>query len=71
MSTEYEVRSRLEWHVGNTYGSHTAAAKAWGVSDSFVSNVLRGRKPPTNAMLAEIGMQKRTVTVYEPLTPNA
>ncbi|MFC0410993.1 hypothetical protein [Roseomonas elaeocarpi] len=45
-------------------GSQRAYADSLGVSSSFVSQVLNGKKPPTDAMLTSIGV-KRVVNFVE------
>lgn len=51
-----EIRLALCDYVVSHYGSLGAAAKAWGVSSPFASNVLAGRKSPTPAILADAGL---------------
>jgi hypothetical protein len=42
----------------NFDGSAARAARHWGVTPSFVSQVLRGVKLPNATMLAECGLKK-------------
>jgi DNA-binding transcriptional regulator YdaS (Cro superfamily) len=45
-------------------GSQRAFAQQVGVSDAFVSGVLNGARPPTDAILRQVGI-KRVVNFYE------
>ena len=52
---------------GLEFASNREAAEHFGVSDAFMSAIFRGKKEPTQKMLAEVGYKKvvtRTVT-YE------
>jgi len=42
-------------------GSQAAFAARAGVSQAYVSNVLNGRKPPSEALLSAIGWRRRVV----------
>ncbi len=44
------------------YGSIRSAAKAWGCSPSYLSEVLNGKAPPGDAVLGPLGYE-RFVTV--------
>ena len=46
-------------------GSQAAFAERSGLSQAFVSNVLNGRKPPSDALLAAVGWRRRTG--FEPI----
>jgi hypothetical protein len=56
--SETDVLNRLRSRIG--YGfNQSALAAEFGVSPSFMSLVLKGKKPPTKAMLKSIGVLKR------------
>ena len=42
-------------------GSQAEFADRAGLSQAYVSNVLNGRKPPSDALLAAIGWRRRVV----------
>lgn len=44
-------------------GSQKAFAEYAGVSDAFLSDVLNGRREPTDRLLGAIAMERRTVFV--------
>jgi predicted XRE-type DNA-binding protein len=48
----------LRMHIAKKHRRQAAAARAWGVSESFVSQVLSGKKLPTDAMLADAGYKQ-------------
>lgn len=52
------VRTLLREHIARRYGTMASAARAWGVTASFVSLVLRGGRPPTAVMLADLGLER-------------
>jgi hypothetical protein len=56
MSQEIDLLPELRAYVARTYGKQCHAARAWRVSDAFVSSVLTGRKPPTARILEEAGL---------------
>lgn len=60
-----QVLVGLEAHIRERYVTQTAAADAWDVSPSFVTAVLKNRRPPTDQMLSEIGYKK--VDAYVPI----
>lgn len=57
MSEVIDIAAELKAYVKEKYGRQTHAARAWGVSDAFVSAVLTGRKNPTREMLEEAGFE--------------
>lgn len=63
MSREIDLLPELRAYVARTYKRQCVAAKAWGVSDAFVSAVLTGRKQPTAAILDEVGLVR--VVTYQ------
>lgn len=38
------------------YGTQAQAARAWGADDSFVSKIVRGRRPAPEWVLERLGM---------------
>lgn len=56
MIDEANLLPELRAHVARKYHKQCHAAKAWGLSDAFVSAVLTGRKPPTQAILDDAGL---------------
>jgi len=54
----------LRAHVARKYGKQIRAAEAWGVSPVFVSRVLSGQKQPTEAILADAGIQRNITYTY-------
>lgn len=60
-----QVLIGLEDHIRRRYVTQTAAADAWNVSPSFVTAVLKNRRPPTDQMLSEIGYKR--VDAYMPI----
>lgn len=53
-----EMRVDLFVHIKNNFGTQAQYAADHGVSTSFVSCVLRGKKAPPSWMLDEIGYKK-------------
>jgi hypothetical protein len=45
-------------------GSMRSAAKEWGVSVSYVCDVLQGRRAPGPAILGPLGYERLVVTTY-------
>jgi hypothetical protein len=46
-------------------GSENAWAKAHGMSQTYVFNVLRGRREPAERILLALGLRRRVI--YEPI----
>jgi hypothetical protein len=60
-----DVVVELRACIARKYVTQSAAARAWGVSDAFVSAVLKGHKKPTQQMLDEAGLKRvDSETVY-------
>lgn len=59
--TPDEVRDRLRAHIAHCYSSQSEAARQWNVSPVFVCRVLKGDKPPTEIMLAELGLERAVI----------
>jgi len=60
-----EITRRLR-DVIRSYGTQEEAAKHLGVSASYLSQVMRGDKPPSGALLAVAGTQKISLFVELP-----
>lgn len=57
-----DLLPELRAHVARKYVKQKHAARAWGVSGVFVSNVLAGKKAPTAEILADAGIER--VVIY-------
>ena len=40
------------------HGSQTAAAKQWGISQAYLSDVLRGNRKPGQSILEQLGFER-------------
>lgn len=65
MITEKAVRAWLTDHIAKKYVTKKAAAVHWGVSQSFVSQVVGGTKRPPLYMLAELNLREVRAYVRE------
>jgi hypothetical protein len=65
--TREEFAQYFSAYVQRTFGRLKAAARHYGVSGSMISMVASGLKPPTEAMLKEIGVTRKVVKteIYE------
>lgn len=54
---EIDILAELRAHIARKHKTQTAAAAAWGYSHVFVSEVVRGKKPPTDVMLSDAGFK--------------
>lgn len=52
-----EIITLLDGKV-HEYGSVASAAKAWGVTPQMVHMVIKGVRPPSPGMLADLGLEK-------------
>lgn len=52
-----EFCEALRVHIAKKHRRQAAAARAWGVSESYVSQVLSGNRAPTDVMLKESGFE--------------
>lgn len=50
-------------------GSQRAVARALGVSDPFISDLLRGRRRFSDRMLAQLGLQRAVVRTRKAAQP--
>lgn len=55
--TKDEFCEALRVHIAIKHKRQAVAAKEWGVSEAYVSQVLRGKKSPTEAMLSDSGFK--------------
>ena len=62
--TVEQVREQLALIVHKA-GSARALARNWGLSNVYLSNVLRGDQPPGPRILAHMGLRKSTTVFYE------
>lgn len=53
-----EVLALLSRHIVDNFHTNNRAAIAWSVSPSFVTSVLKGRRPPPPWMLLELGYKQ-------------
>ena len=56
------VRRRLRDYV-KTCGSGGAAARAMRISPQYLSNILRGRRDPSDRVCRGVGLRRRVVYV--------
>lgn len=56
--TKDEFCIELRAHIARKYITRRAAARAWKVSEAFVSHVVLGSKPATEVMLEDIGYER-------------
>lgn len=63
--TKEQLLSRLRRDVV-AHGSQQDAAKELGVSEQYLSDVLRRRREPGAAILSAMGFQR--VTTYQPIS---
>ncbi len=52
-----DITMELRLHIARHFKTQSAAAEHWGVSRSSMTNICRGRIPPSVAMLADIGFE--------------
>ena len=57
-----EFRALLIAYIARHFNQKRNAAQHWGIRENYLSMVLGGTKPPTSAMLAELGYQR--VRIY-------
>jgi len=62
-----EVIERLRRHIQRTYGDvgQRTAAGLLGVHDSYLSEVLTGRRVPSPYLLSLIGIRRRKAYIFE------
>lgn len=64
MITHEEVRRRLREHVTTKYGTTLFASEQLGCSQGHLSEMIGGKRPIADWLLAELGLQKRRVWIY-------
>jgi predicted XRE-type DNA-binding protein len=52
------IQAELRAHIARKYVKQVKAAEAWGVSQAYVSSVLKGRKNPNDTMLEDAGFER-------------
>jgi hypothetical protein len=52
---EIDIRAEVRAHIAKKYKTQSAAAKAWGYSDAYVSAVLLGKKMMPDVMANDAG----------------
>lgn len=62
--TPMKMREKLVRLIEKKYGSQVAAARAWDCTQSYVSAVVVGRRPPNCKMLEELGLHRITTVLY-------
>jgi len=60
------IRFHFAAHVGEKYGTQSAAAQAYGCSAAMVSAVIHGGKKPSKVMLDDMGLRKQLIYSYLP-----
>lgn len=65
--TVEDVRRRLRYLIADMGGKQTSLAAELGCSDAYLSQVLSGKKPPSNAMLDAVGLERVTRVTYRRL----
>lgn len=64
--TADQYRAWLRKQIKNSFdGSQSAAAEAWGISESFMSEILRGNREPSKKLLVGTGHIRRMT--YAPI----
>lgn len=46
------------WQVVRTHGTQRQAARAFGISDAYLGDVLHGKREPGGKLLAALGYQR-------------
>lgn len=58
-----DITSHIRDHIENVFHTQKSAAKAYGVSASYLNDVLEGRRRPGKKILDALGF--KAVTYYE------
>ncbi|WP_337843554.1 helix-turn-helix transcriptional regulator [Rheinheimera sp.] len=66
--TKAQVCEKLFWHFRGKFKTQKDAGDHYGVSASFISAVVNGKKSPTQKMLSDLGLVK--VVQYFPAPPD-
>lgn len=56
--TSAEVKEKVFWYFRRNFKNQSEAATKYQCSIAFISAVATGRKPPTERMMADIGIRK-------------
>ena len=56
MTTEQMI-SALKRHIDREFGTQKSAADYWGISESYLSEVLSGKKRPNAQILDDVGIE--------------
>lgn len=62
--TEDEFLAELRGHIAKKYKYQINAAKAWGLSRSYVGGVVTGEKPPNKTILDDMGYTREKTAHY-------
>jgi hypothetical protein len=57
--TQEFVCTKFAVYVNKNFKTQTAAAKHYGVKDSYLTRIIKFEKPPKSDMLADIGFEVR------------
>jgi len=57
------IGDKVRAHIIQKYGTQQAAAKAWGVSTSMVSQVVHGVVQPPAWILEDMGLERKVTYV--------
>lgn len=69
MFTEKEIAGLLRKLV-KRMGSQTAVAKHYGITNSYLSDILNGRRKPARIILEQLGFERVSVDFYERVKPH-
>lgn len=56
--SDAELKEKLFWYFRRNFKSLNEAGREFQCSQSFISMVTHGKKPPTEKMMAAIGIKK-------------
>ncbi len=59
-----EMTKKLKGYIYGEFGSAKSYAEEKMITPAYVSQILRGDKPPTKDMLSDIGLVKKVTTTY-------
>lgn len=62
-----EARDFIQTKI-DRYETMSAAARAWDLRVQYLNDVMKGRRPPSKRLLAEVGLIKKVV--YLPRSKN-
>ena len=57
--TKEFVCNKFFWHVRNNFKTQTEAAEHYGVTDKYISGIVREVSPPNEVMLQDIGFERK------------